>query len=691
MELRDYQRGTIDKMLWGRRLGGNSIITAPQGCLAKNTPILMADGTYKEVYNIKRGEKVVSYDNYSEENTIGTVDNVFRTSLRPKPMIELDDGKEILKVTYDHPFFNGERFYPLYQLVWRKLEASQKIQLKLLCQQYGADFNHTLSRGLQSCCNDTCPRCQRISQDSYEWENDQSTQNSSRELVGEPTETSSNKPLERQKGRQPSGKLRVVYCQIQRMDWTQDWKNQNSREQQNKAYSKLGRQGLDKELLLNQHGWSEWRGKEETLSNTRGKISPRFEKEFTKMGNWRIRIKQAEPYYSICLREAPYTYYIGKKRHFVTHNSGKSVIIAHFAKELGRRILILQPNKEILEQNVAKLKQYVDESEIGVYSASVGKKTIGFYTFATIGSIYKRQADFEGFRTIIIDECSQLNPKDIETMYMKFLSKLHYPKVYGLTATPYRMDKRYEKVSFGGYADTVHTTKMINRMANKGEKPFWNRMLHVIQVGDILKRGYLSPLEYHIRELVDFDEIPLNKSHSDFDLDAYEELIEPKMKGIVNSIQEIVATHNSTVVFCSSVRQAERLAEVFLKGRAVSATTPPRIRNKIIEQFRTGEVRLIFNVNILSYGFDHPSLDSIVLLRPTKSMAWHLQALGRGMRIAEGKTKCDVYDYSGNVSYLGKAESLKIVKLDDGWNVETDKGLWHNRELYRFRPKPKWR
>ena len=71
--------------------------------------------------------------------------------------------------------------------------------------------------------------------------------------------------------------------------------------------------------------------------------------------------------------------------------SGKSVIIAALAHALNEPILILQPSKEILEQNLEKLCRYVERSQIGVYSASMDEKTIGFYTFATIQSIYKKK------------------------------------------------------------------------------------------------------------------------------------------------------------------------------------------------------------------------------------------------------------------------------------------------------------
>src|SRR5438270_11957997 len=70
--------------------------------------------------------------------------------------------------------------------------------------------------------------------------------------------------------------------------------------------------------------------------------------------------------------------------------AGKSIVIAYLAKELKQPILILQPNKEILEQNYEKLTKYVDPQEVGIYSASMDQKIIRYYTFATIQSIYEK-------------------------------------------------------------------------------------------------------------------------------------------------------------------------------------------------------------------------------------------------------------------------------------------------------------
>ena len=118
--------------------------------------------------------------------------------------------------------------------------------------------------------------------------------------------------------------------------------------------------------------------------------------------------------------------------------SGKSLIIANIAKALDGHTIVFQPSKELLEQNYGKYISYGEEAEI--YSASMGQKTIGKVTFATIGSVVNKPELFEQFQYCIVDECDLVSPSD-GTMYKKFFGALKL-KVLGLTATPIRM-KRY--------------------------------------------------------------------------------------------------------------------------------------------------------------------------------------------------------------------------------------------------------
>jgi DNA repair protein RadD len=112
----------------------------------------------------------------------------------------------------------------------------------------------------------------------------------------------------------------------------------------------------------------------------------------------------------------------------------------------------------------------------------------------------------------------------------------------------------------------------------------------------------------------------------------------------------------------------------------------------IINGFKDKSIKVVFNVGVLTRGFNHPCLDAIYMLRPTKSINLYCQMLGRGTRKAEGKEHCTVYDFAGNLKGIGTLESVKIEKDITGkWNVMTTKfpeGA-HLKPLYVYSPRPK--
>lgn len=107
----------------------------------------------------------------------------------------------------------------------------------------------------------------------------------------------------------------------------------------------------------------------------------------------------------------------------IAQGGGKSVVIAEFARKYNKPILILQPNKELLEQNVDKLLKYVPQSEIGIYSASKNSKEINTFTFGTIQSIYKNPEKFKGFGVAIVDEADLIDPKTTTECITPYLEK----------------------------------------------------------------------------------------------------------------------------------------------------------------------------------------------------------------------------------------------------------------------------
>lgn len=361
--------------------------------------------------------------------------------------------------------------------------------------------------------------------------------------------------------------------------------------------------------------------------------------------------------------------------------SGKSIVIAQLAHTINKPILILQPGKEILQQNLEKLSHYVDPEEIGVYSASMDRKEIKFFTFATIQSIYKKPEDFAHFSLVIIDECHLVNPKNLDGMFTSFLKAIGSPKCIGLTATPYRMDLGFRRIGVGLYAIEAYTTI---RLINRSKYLFWNHLVFNINNADLLAQGFLCPLEYVDASLIDHSQIPMNKTRSDFDMDGFERKISEKDEKILAVIAQERKTAKSILVFCSSVRQAERLQSLVYGSQVVTAKTDKKTRQNVIDGFKDGLVQVVFNVGVLTTGFDHPALDCIVLIRPTRSIGLYYQMLGRGVRPYPGKTKCRVIDFTSTVKSIGRVETIRLEKIQGKWELLSEMGSWHFRELYSF-------
>lgn len=368
--------------------------------------------------------------------------------------------------------------------------------------------------------------------------------------------------------------------------------------------------------------------------------------------------------------------------------AGKSIVIAELANYLNQDILILQPTKEILEQNKNKLSLYVDENEIGVYSASLKEKIIKKYTFATIGSVYKVPELFTHFKIVLIDECHLLNPKDTGSMFGSFLKAIGVEKVVGFTATPYRIFPTYFKDEDGRQGCGLYRANSI-KVLTRVTPFFWNRIIFCVNAGTLIEKGYLCPLEYVDKTVIKSDLIPLNKGRTDFDMELYDKIVSKIDSDVVNLISEACVKHKSVLVFCNSIMQSKRLETYFSNSRSVSSQSKPFERDEIINGFKDGKIQIVFNVGVLTTGFDFPALDCIVLLRPTRSVALYYQMLGRGVRIFPGKKCCTVYDWSDSVKRIGKLETIKLDKVDGKWNVVTETTLtgWHGKELYRFKIK----
>ena len=212
--------------------------------------------------------------------------------------------------------------------------------------------------------------------------------------------------------------------------------------------------------------------------------------------------------------------------------AGKSLIIAEICHRIDEPILILQPSKEILEQNYAKLISYDPLIDAGIYSASKGRKEIRKFTFSTIGSIYKKPEEFEHFKYAIVDECHGVNPKKQDGMLTSFFKAIQCEHIVGLTATPYRIDTLWERLP-GGDLKSTASLKMINRISRT---PFFKSIAYKIETAELQRDGYLAPIQYY-SDPMDWSELKLNSTEANFTDESQEKFGGRIIQRIVQAIE----------------------------------------------------------------------------------------------------------------------------------------------------------
>lgn len=372
--------------------------------------------------------------------------------------------------------------------------------------------------------------------------------------------------------------------------------------------------------------------------------------------------------------------------------AGKSLIIADICHRIDEPILILQPTKEILEQNYAKLVSYDPLIDAGIYSASAGRKEIRKFTFATIGSIYKQPENFKHFKYAIVDECHGLNSKNADGMLTSFFKAIECEHICGLTATPYRIDTLWTREKNGDLTSTA-SLKMINRISRT---PFFKSIAYKIETAELQARGYLAPIKYYA-ESSDWSSLRINSTGANFTPESSEKFGGRIIKRIVEAVTYADGNHKRSLVFCNSIEQAEEALEHLLnrglKVSLVTGDTPKKEREKLIEQFKMGEVPHMLNMGVFTTGFDVPILDCVILARPTMSLALYYQMVGRGIRIDPDNADkvLKLYDLVGVVERLGRVETIRVQREAHGFRDEvwSEAGRMDNYPLYSFTVTPK--
>ena len=333
--------------------------------------------------------------------------------------------------------------------------------------------------------------------------------------------------------------------------------------------------------------------------------------------------------------------------------SGKSLVIANIINRLDTPVLVFQPSKEILMQNFEKLCSY-GVMDCSIYSASCNQKRISRITFATIGSVKNHKEFFMRFRYVIIDECHLVNAD--EGMYHDFI-KTTGCKVIGLTATPYRL---YSSRFYGAMLRFITRTR----------PRIFDDLIYCVQTRTLAEQGYLAQLNYYKLNIVDTSRLKVNSTgfdYTDASLRAlYREIrYNDTLENIIRRL--LVAGRDSILVFTKFVEEAENLVRSFAgQAAVVSSKMKMKDRTRILEDFKAKRIKVVANVGVLTTGFDFPELATVVLARPTRSLALYYQMVGRAIRPHSSKQEGWIVDLCGNYRRFGRVDELEIRQTKPG-------------------------
>lgn len=335
---------------------------------------------------------------------------------------------------------------------------------------------------------------------------------------------------------------------------------------------------------------------------------------------------------------------------------GKSILTAFVAKECRDKIIVLQPSKELLEQNYIKYSTLCNSFGLnaGIYSASFGRKEIMPITYATIGSIKSLGKEFKrlGFTKMLIDE-AHLYPRESNSMLGNFLKDSGITHVLGITATPVKLQTNRD---ING--DTFSKLVMLTSKSKRGN--FFKEIIHVGQVQEMINLKYWSPLQYSVTAF-DGSELVFNTSKSEYTEESVQRAYEANggLKSIIDAI-EAHQERKHILAFCPSVTDAQHLTSIYPNSGVVYGEQDKKERERTINNFKNGTLRVLFNVRVLSTGFDYTGIDCIVLGISTASIALYYQIIGRATRIDKDKKDALIIDLGGNVERFGRVEDIRF-------------------------------
>ena len=308
---------------------------------------------------------------------------------------------------------------------------------------------------------------------------------------------------------------------------------------------------------------------------------------------------------------------------------GKTITGLDYGRKRNGRMLWIAHRDELITQPVKAMQAVWPEASTGIVKAEKNEMDAQCI-FASIQTLHRRLDQLPEFGPddlVVVDECHHA----AAATYKKTLEAVGAfrpggPPVVGLTATVERGDR-------------------------VGLDSVFQEIVYQYQMLQAIRDGYLVDLKVERVHLnVDLDEI--HTVAGDFNQTELDEAL--LRANVAQAVAEAYVEHaagKKAIVFTVSVDQAKRTAAALqaegVAAEWISGDLPTEERRAILKRLKTGETMVVVNCMVLTEGFDEPTVECVVVARPTKSRSLYIQMIGRGTRKAPGKDHCLILDVTG--------------------------------------------
>lgn len=337
--------------------------------------------------------------------------------------------------------------------------------------------------------------------------------------------------------------------------------------------------------------------------------------------------------------------------------TGKTIVFSEVAKnivEQGGRALILAHREELIEQAIDKifLAQGLNAGLEKASSHANGEPVVvgSVQTLKNPARLKHYNPDY--FTHIIIDEAHH----SIAPQYQSVINYFKNAKILGVTATPYRGDK-------------------------KDLSEVFDSITYEYSLIEAIDQGFLSPIVFKLIP-IKIDLNTVNQSMGDFQVNGLNDALDPYLEEIVDVMVK-ECRDRKTVVFLPLISTSIKFTDM-LKDRGINAVEingNTQNRKQILDDFDKGRIQVLCNSMLLTEGWDCPSLDCIVNLRPTRSETLYTQIIGRGTRKAPGKKNLLVLDFLWQSEKYDLCKPSILVAQNKEQEAAIDKRFQEDEEI----------